>query len=64
MKNVGIADRVIRIIVGLAVLSLFFFLSKDLRYLGLLGIIPLVTGLTGFCPMYAALRMNTRKSRI
>ena len=61
MKNIGTGDRVIRIIIGLAVLSLFFILNQERRYLGLLGLIPLVTGLTGYCPMYATLHVKTKK---
>jgi hypothetical protein len=64
MKNVGTADRVVRVILGLVVLSLFFILNRELRYIGLIGLIPLITGLTGFCPMYAALRMKTRERQM
>ena len=59
MKNVGPADRVVRIIIGLAVLSLIFILQGNLRYLGLIGLIPLVTGIIGFCPLYALLHVRT-----
>ena len=64
MKNIGTGDRVIRIVIGLGVLSLFFVLNQERRYFGLLGLIPLVTGLTGYCPMYAALHVKTNKPRI
>ncbi len=63
MKNIGTGDRVIRIILGLAVLSLFFALNQERRYLGLLGLIPLVTGLMGYCPMYAVMHVRTNKPR-
>ena len=57
MKNEGTIDRAIRTVVGLAILSLVFIGPKSLW--GLLGIIPLITGLVGFCPMYKVLGLNT-----
>lgn len=56
-QNVGKIDRVIRIIVGLAVLSLVFVGPKTMW--GLLGLIPLGTGLIGWCPPYSLLGINT-----
>ena len=50
--NVGKVDRGIRVIMGLALLSLLFVLSGNLRWFGLIGIVPLMTGLAGNCPMY------------
>ena len=44
--NVGGADKLVRIIVGVGVLSLFFLLKGDARLLGLIGIVPLATGLS------------------
>lgn len=56
--NEGAADRIIRIIVGLFVLSLIFWGPKSLW--GLLGLIPLLTGITGWCGLYALLHISTR----
>lgn len=56
-RNVGTLDQAARIIIGLGVLSLFFFGPKTPW--GLLGILPLVTGLVNFCPLYAALGLST-----
>lgn len=61
MKNIGSADRIIRIVAGLLVLSLLFLIEGNLKYLGLIGLIPLITGLIGFCPLYVLLKMNTNK---
>jgi len=58
--NEGALDRVLRIILGLVVLSLVFVGPKTAW--GYLGVIPLLTGLVGFCPLYALLRISTRKS--
>lgn len=57
--NVGGVDKVIRIMVGVAVLSLFFLLQGDARWLGLVGVVPLATGLVGYCPLYSLLGLNT-----
>ena len=57
MKNVGSIDRVLRIIVGLGVISLTFWGPHTLW--GWLGLIPLVTALIGWCPLYALLGIRT-----
>ncbi len=48
--NVGGIDRILRIVVGIAVLSLFFVLEGDTRWWALAGLVPLGTGLINFCP--------------
>lgn len=55
--NEGSIDRVIRVVIGLALLSLVVVGPKSL--LGLIGLIPLLTGLFGFCPLYKLLGLNT-----
>lgn len=57
MKNEGPADRALRVIVGLAVLSLVFVGPKTPW--GYLGLVPLITGLIGFCPLYRIIGLNT-----
>lgn len=57
--NVGNIDRALRVIVGIALLSLFFVLEGDARWLGLIGIVPLLTAGMRFCPLYAILGLNT-----
>jgi hypothetical protein len=59
INNVGGVDKLIRIVVGVGVLSLFFLLQGDARWLGLVGVIPLATGLVGYCPLYAVLGLDT-----
>jgi hypothetical protein len=59
--NVGGADKALRIIAGLAVLSLFFILKGDARWWALVGIVPLLTGITGYCPAYLPFGMSTGK---
>jgi len=55
--NVGNVDRVLRIVVGLVLLSLTV-LGPQSPW-GLLGIVPLLTGVFRFCPAYAVLGMST-----
>jgi len=43
--NVGSLDRIVRIVVGLVLLSLPLWLDSSWRWLGLIGIMPLITGL-------------------
>jgi hypothetical protein len=57
--NVGGIDRTLRIVVGIAVLALFFVLEGNARYWALLGFVPLFTGLFRFCPAYTLLGVNT-----
>jgi hypothetical protein len=56
-KNVGSLDRILRIIVGLGLLSLVF-VGPQTPW-GWLGLIPLLTGFVSFCPAYRVLGMNT-----
>ncbi|MCB1415027.1 MAG: DUF2892 domain-containing protein [Nitratireductor sp.] len=58
--NVGGIDRVLRIIVGLALLAAFFLYPEaSWRYWALIGIIPLATGLLSTCPLYSILGLST-----
>lgn len=59
--NVGSTERIIRIIVGLALLSLWFVLTGNLRYLSLIGLIPLLTAAVRWCPLWAMFRIDTNK---
>jgi hypothetical protein len=57
--NVGGIDRTLRIVAGLALLSLFFLLEGNARYWGLIGIVPILTGFFRFCPVYPLLGIST-----
>lgn len=59
-KNVGSIERVIRIIAGITILS-FAFVGPQSPW-AYLGIIPLATGLMGWCPPYALLGLSTCKN--
>ena len=55
--NEGQFDRALRVVIGLALLSLAFLGPKSAW--GYLGVIPLATGLAGFCPLYRILGIST-----
>ncbi len=58
--NVGSADRAIRIVLGAIILSLFFiYPGAWWRYYTLIGIVPILTGLAGSCPLYSILGLST-----
>jgi hypothetical protein len=58
-KNIHPAERVIRVIVGLGIASLTFWGPQNMWFL--LGLVPVVTGLIGWCPPYALLKIDTSK---
>ncbi len=57
--NVGGIDKALRIIGGIVLLALFFVLEGNARWLGLIGLVPLLTGLIGWCPAYALIGVKT-----
>ncbi|SNX70418.1 hypothetical protein SAMN05878503_10635 [Cereibacter ovatus] len=58
--NVGGIDRILRIVVGLALLAGFFLLPEaSYRMFLLIGIVPLATGLLSTCPLYSIVGINT-----
>lgn len=59
-KNVGGAERIARIVLGLVILS-FAFVGPKTAW-AYLGVVPLVTGLIGWCPPYAIFGISTCKS--
>ncbi len=58
-QNVGGIDRIMRIVLGIIILSLFFILEDGMRWWALLGLIPLATGLTGWCGLYTIFGIRT-----
>lgn len=59
--NEGPIDRIIRIVIGLGIISLAF-IGPHTPW-AWLGLIPLLTGITGFCGLYALLGINTCKNK-
>ena len=60
-SNVGGMDRILRIVIG-AVLVLLA-VTGHVGAWGWIGLLPLATGLSGWCPPYSLLGINTCKNR-
>lgn len=65
-RNVGMADRIVRIVVGLALIA--FALRNGLPikgwdWAGLIGVVPLLTGLFATCPAYSLIGYSSCEKR-
>ncbi len=58
--NEGTLDRTVRVAVGIALLSLVFVGPRTSW--GFVGLLPLATGVVGFCPAYRLLGVRTRRA--
>ena len=58
-RNEGTIDRALRIIVGIVLL--YLAITGQYTPWTWIGVVPLLTGLVGFCPLYRLLGMNTCK---
>lgn len=56
-RNVGSLDRTVRIAAGVVLVALAA--TGTVGWWGWLGLVPLATGLTGWCPPYSLLGINT-----
>lgn len=57
-KNTGIIDRLIRVPLGIVIIAAGFYFEA---FWGLVGVIPLMSGLSGFCPLYGVFGFTTLK---
>lgn len=57
--NIGTVERAVRVIVGVAILSLTIIGPRTPW--AYLGIVPILTGLSGWCPLYSVLGISTCK---
>ena len=55
--NEGTIDRALRVIAGAGILSLAFIGPQTAW--GYVGLVPLITGLVGYCPLYSLLGLST-----
>jgi hypothetical protein len=55
--NEGTFDRVLRVVLGIALLSLTVIGPRSAW--GYIGLVPLITGLAGFCPLYRVFGIST-----
>ncbi|MGD8236453.1 MAG: DUF2892 domain-containing protein [Chromatiales bacterium] len=56
MKNVGSADRAIRLILGLVIIAVGYYYQS---WWGAIGIVPIFTALIGWCPAYLPFGIST-----
>jgi hypothetical protein len=64
--NVGIIDRVIRIIIGLLLIAYaipFGFPSTGWNWVGWIGIVPIITAVVGYCPAYTVFGLSSCSAR-
>ena len=58
--NLGKTDRVLRVISGMLLIGLGFYLAGNIGIvIGVIGAIPLLTGLVGYCPAYTLFKIDT-----
>lgn len=57
--NVGGIDRILRFLVGLAILSAIVWYPGDAKWFGLIGLIPLGTALFRVCPLYSVFGISS-----
>lgn len=56
--NVGSADRVVRLVLGVVIIALGFYFKS---WLGVIGVVAIATALLNFCPAYKLIGFSTRK---
>ncbi len=59
--NEGSLDRVLRVVAGLALIGLA--VTGHVGLWGYIGVVPLLTGAAGFCPLYTMLGIDTCPAR-
>lgn len=69
-RNVGAVDRIARVVIGLVAITLAFTVwditqaSVPGIIAGAVGVVMLITGALGFCPLYIPLNCSTEKSAV
>lgn len=59
-RNVGRTDQIIRVILGVVIILVGIYFKS---WWGVLGLVPLVTGIIGYCPLYALIKVSTYKGK-
>ena len=60
--NVGMVDRILRIAVGIALIAFslnYLYPNTGYNWLGWIGVVPILTGVMGSCPLYSIVGMST-----
>lgn len=55
--NVGSKDRIVRIVLGVVIIVLGFYFNS---WLGIIGIVPIITGSLNYCPAYSLIGVSTK----
>ncbi len=58
-KNVGGCDKIARLVLGAALIAFALLSDSSYAVYGWVGVVPLVTGLIGFCPLYRLIGKST-----
>ena len=58
--NVGKTDRIVRVVLGVLLIGNVFFALQ--HPIGWIGVVLLITGLVGICPLYSLLDINTKSA--
>ena len=58
-KNVGSIDRILRVVLGIALIAAVFLAPAVMSPWGWIGLVPLITGLVSSCPVYSLLGVRT-----
>lgn len=61
-SNVGGIDRILRIVVGIALIAFALFSGHEYAVWGWVGVVPLATGLIRWCPVYLPFGIKTYKT--
>ncbi|VAW30047.1 hypothetical protein MNBD_BACTEROID07-1597 [hydrothermal vent metagenome] len=57
-QNVGSTDKIIRIILGIVIAAVGYYYKS---WWGLIALLPLLTALISFCPLYPIFKISTKK---
>lgn len=58
IANIGKSDKVIRLVLGTVIILLGIYLKS---WWGIIGVVPIITALLNFCPVWKLLGISTRK---
>ena len=62
MTNMGMVDRAVRVVIGLVLIAYAIpvgFQHTGWKWVGWIGVVPILTALVGFCPAYTLLGLST-----
>jgi hypothetical protein len=65
VKNEGTVDRALRVVAGVALLVIGFAVVGGTAgtIMGIVGLVPLLTGLVGWCPLYSVFGIRTTEAQ-